>query len=125
MAAVITMPGPGPTSRQGSLRPGARRDSWCPAQTHRRRRRRAAAVVCGLAIAVVAGKAGAALGGSSLAVPERRPAPARYVVQPGDSLWSIAQHLEPGHDPRPVVDALANARDRVPLLPGEVVVWDG
>jgi hypothetical protein len=28
------------------------------------------------------------------------------VVQPGDTLWSIAQSLQPGADVRPVVDAL-------------------
>jgi hypothetical protein len=33
-----------------------------------------------------------------------------YVVQPGDNLWSIAQRLAPGGDPRPVV---RNLRDRV------------
>src|SRR5262249_47833403 len=57
-------------------------------------RRRAVAVAIGLAALVMAGKAGAALGGSPLAVPERRPATSPYVVQPGDSLWSIAAHFE-------------------------------
>jgi LysM repeat protein len=85
-------------------------------------RRRVVAVVVGLAALVMAGKAGAALGGSPLAVPERRPAAAtQSVVQSGDSLWSIAARLEPGHDPRPVVDALAAARGGAPLVPGEVV----
>ncbi|HET9770886.1 MAG TPA: LysM peptidoglycan-binding domain-containing protein [Acidimicrobiia bacterium] len=32
-----------------------------------------------------------------------------YVVQPGDTLWSIAERVAPGADPRPVVDEL---RDR-------------
>ena len=69
----------------------------------------------------MAGKAGAALGGSPLAVPERRPAASQSVVEPGDSLWSIAARLEPGHDPRPVVDALSADRGGAPLVPGEVV----
>ena len=84
-------------------------------------RRRAVAVAVGLAVLVMAGKAGAALGGSPLAVPERRPATSHSVVQAGDSLWSIAARLEPGHDPRPVVDALTAARGGAPLVPGEVV----
>jgi LysM repeat protein len=85
-------------------------------------RRRVVAVAVGLAALAMAGKAGAALGGSPLAVPERRPAAAsQSVVQPGDSLWSIAARLEPGHDPRPVVDALAATRGGAPLVPGEVV----
>ena len=85
-------------------------------------RRRVVAVAVGLAALAMAGKAGAALGGSPLAVPERRPAASQQaVVQPGDSLWSIAARLEPGHDPRPAVDALTASRHGAPLVPGEVV----
>ena len=85
-------------------------------------RRRVVAVAVGLAALAMAGKAGAALGGSPHAVPERRPAASSpSVVRPGDSLWSIAARLEPGHDPRPVVDALAATRGGAPLVPGEVV----
>jgi hypothetical protein len=29
-----------------------------------------------------------------------------YVVQPGDSLWTIAARLDPSGDPRPLVDAM-------------------
>lgn len=44
----------------------------------------------------------------------------RYVVvQPGDTLWSIALRLRPGHDPRPLVDQLAARRGSGPLRPGE------
>jgi hypothetical protein len=44
-------------------------------------------------------------------------------VQPGDSLWAIAERIEPDRDPRPVVDALTTARGDGPLVPGEVVTW--
>jgi hypothetical protein len=44
------------------------------------------------------------------------------VVASGDSLWSIAEDLAPGRDPRPVVDALSDARAGVPLIPGETIV---
>jgi Tfp pilus assembly protein FimV len=41
-----------------------------------------------------------------------RPAPrVHYVVEPGDTLWSIARRVAPGRDPRPVVDALVEAND--------------
>ena len=126
MAAVMTTPrvemepAVTRTVRRVEPRTVARRGHRPSAATYRRRR--LVAVVVGLAALVMAGKAGAALGGSPLAVPERRPAAAsQSVVQPGDSLWSIAARLEPGHDPRPVVDALTAARGGEPLVPGEVV----
>jgi hypothetical protein len=78
-----------------------------------------------LASLAMAGKAGAALGGLPLAAPERHPAESRYVVQPGDSLWSIAEHFQPEGDVRPVVDELSAARGGAPLVPGEVVVLQG
>jgi Tfp pilus assembly protein FimV len=43
--------------------------------------------------------------------PERPARQVTYVVEPGDTLWSIARRVEPGHDPRPVVDALVEAND--------------
>jgi len=48
----------------------------------------------------------------------------RYVVQSGDTLWSIAVSREPGSDPRPVVQAIAdvNGVDAGSLVPGQVLV---
>lgn len=95
---------------------------WC-------RRAFVAALVVGLVL--VMAQAGAALGGSSLATPERSTTSAssasvrHTVVRPGDSLWSVASRLAPGSDPRPVVDALSDARDGAPLVPGETVEWGG
>jgi Tfp pilus assembly protein FimV len=43
--------------------------------------------------------------------PERPARQVAYVVEPGDTLWSIARRVAPGHDPRPVVDALVEAND--------------
>lgn len=45
-----------------------------------------------------------------------------YTVQPGDTLWSIASRLEPGADPRPLVDRLQAELHGRPLLPGERLV---
>lgn len=54
--------------------------------------------------------------GASLAAGER------YVVQPGDTLWSIALRLDPTGDPRPVVDKLTAEVPGGVLQPGERVV---
>jgi Tfp pilus assembly protein FimV len=42
-----------------------------------------------------------------------------YVVQPGDTLWSIADQLEPNADIRPLVDALNAEVHGQPIQPGE------
>lgn len=74
--------------------------------------------------------AGAAWAGPALgALPggDREPTPvahARYVVREGDTLWAIARRLEPGEDPRAVVDEIAEA-NRIAagdLIPGQVLV---
>ena len=124
MAVVMTTRRPGfGLGAEPTIRP--RR----PVPTTTYWRRRAVAAVLGVALVLVAAQAGGALGGSPLAVPERRPAVSeaagttRYVVEPGDSLWSIAEELTPGEDPRPVVDALAEARRGAPLIPGETIIW--
>jgi hypothetical protein len=88
---------------------------------YRRRRLAAAAVVLGAFMAVL--HAGAALGGSTLATPERRPHVASVVVEPGDTLWSVAEELAPGRDPRQVVDAIAAARGTSVIVPGETITW--
>lgn len=126
MAAVMTTPrlepepAVTPTVRLVRPRPVAGRGARPSAATFWRRRLVAGAV--GLAVLVMAGKAGATLGGSPLAVPERAPAVTRHVVQPGDTLWTVAERFAPGDDPRPVVDALAAERGSGPLVPGEVLV---
>jgi Tfp pilus assembly protein FimV len=88
-------------------------------------RRRLAAAVMVVAVVLVTAQAGAALGGSTHEAPGRAPTFAQVTVRPGDSLWSVAERLVPGEDPRPVVDALSEARRGAPLLPGETVRWAG
>jgi LysM domain len=43
--------------------------------------------------------------------PDRAAPVVAYVVEDGDTLWSIAQQVAPGQDPRPVVDGLIEAND--------------
>jgi hypothetical protein len=92
------------------------------------RRRRFVAAVIGLGVVLAAGHAGAALGGTSLASAERppqaaSPAVVTVVVEPGDTLWSIAQRLAPDTDTREVVDALVKARGTSEIVPGETLTW--
>jgi Tfp pilus assembly protein FimV len=53
------------------------------------------------------------------AAPGVTPAPAVYVVQPGDTLWSVAHELEPHADPRDVVDHLVDLNGSGALQPGQ------
>ena len=104
------------------------------AATYRRRRIVAAGLV--LAVLLAGGWVMGALGGGSLAASDR-PSPsstatvelpmrpvsrATTIVEPGDSLWSIARELQPEGDVRPLVDALAEARHGRPLEVGETIV---
>ncbi len=45
--------------------------------------------------------------------------PTVYTVQPGDSLWSIAQREDPTADPRPLVARLVAETGSVTVVPGE------
>lgn len=85
-----------------------------PAAVYLRRR-----VVALVALAVVAALAWFALSAAWLAVAPARPSPSApaaapvpasgatvHLVEPGDTLWSIAGDLHPSGDPRPVVDEL-------------------
>ena len=42
-----------------------------------------------------------------------------YTVQPGDTLWSIAQRLDPSADPRPLVARLTTQTGSDTVIPGE------
>jgi len=48
-----------------------------------------------------------------------------YIVQPGDTLWSIAERIAPGEDPRPIVAALEARNGDVDLEPGDRLVIAG
>ncbi|MBB3678297.1 nucleoid-associated protein YgaU [Modestobacter versicolor] len=75
------------------------------------------AIGLSIAVATVAVELGQADGGLELA------GSSTVVVQPGDTLWSIAGEVAPEEDRRAVVDALvdANDLDAVELVPGQVL----
>jgi nucleoid-associated protein YgaU len=88
--------------------------------TRVRRRRLVAGGLLVVALSVTApAVSGAMTGGSAAGA-----AGERYVVQRGDTLWSIAVGRAPGVDPRPVVQAIADANrvDAGSLVPGQVLV---
>lgn len=70
-----------------------------------------------MVIAVISG--GSALAGREGGAPEGTFS--AVVVAPGDSLWSIAERVAPGADPRDVVDAIVrlNALDGAGLQAGQ------
>jgi len=45
-----------------------------------------------------------------------------WVVQPGDTVWSIAQAVEPGADVRSLVDRIDAQLKGAPLYPGERIL---
>ena len=84
---------PGRPGRRLRLIESDRQHRPRPARSHQRavyRRRRVLAALVGLGLVLTVARAGAALGGSSLATPERLPHVQHVVVEPGDTLWSIA-----------------------------------
>jgi Tfp pilus assembly protein FimV len=92
------------------------------------RRRLVAGLLLVLVLAaacLAAGRATAALGDEPASVPGRRPVPAAssatvgtYVVEQGDTLWSIARSLQPEGDVRPLVQALRRANGGTRLIVG-------
>ena len=87
-------------------------------------RRRLVAAALGLGIVLTAAHAGVALGVTTTS-PERSPHPhvATIVVQSGDTLWSIAQRLAPGSDPRPIVDKLSAELGTSSPQPGQKLTY--
>ena len=47
------------------------------------------------------------------------PAGAVYVVQPGDTVWTIAHELDPNGDPRALVDRIVSLNGGAALQPGQ------
>ncbi len=90
-------------------------------RTRVRRRRLAVTLSMALVAGAWAGPAARALGGAREPISATRTS---YLVRDGDTLWSIADRLAPGDDPRPLVDAIATANglDAGALVPGSTLV---
>ena len=63
----------------------------------------------------------AAYGASGQSVPAR----AVYVVQPGDTIWSIARDLDPSGDARATVDRIVALNGGAALEPGQRLLLNG
>lgn len=121
-----------PAGTRPPARPTARPATARPAPARRRRvasLRRFLPGAATLAVLAVcwfgAGAlAGAGTGGHLVRLPGSRPVPGgyAYVVRPGDTLWSLATRLEPGSDPRPLMDRLSGQLHGGSLLAGAVLV---
>jgi len=88
-------------------------------RTYVRRRWSAAVALC-----VVIGVVGSAPVAGALSRHHEAPPPARaYVVRPGDTIWSIAEGMSAGRDPRELVDAIGarNGIDPGSIVPGQTL----
>jgi LysM domain len=62
--------------------------------------------------------------GGAASAPLDRPPGAIYVVQPGDTLWSIARRLDPDGDVRATVDRLVAAHGSSSIAAGDTIPID-
>ncbi|HEX6236135.1 MAG TPA: LysM domain-containing protein [Acidimicrobiales bacterium] len=132
MVAIQTLPPltersyPAPAPR--AVRSGRRPSRPLPDRDTRIRRRRLAVLATAAVLAFgLPGALGYAARVTSPA-PQAQPVPLQpapgetYVVQPGDTLWTIARRIAPDSDPRPVVDALRSANGGAELGVGQELV---
>ncbi len=101
------------------------------AATYRRRRlvALAAAVVLAACVALAGRAVIPATGGGPFPAPGSSPVSGlsaagqqAYVIQPGDTIWSVARRIQPAGDIRPLVDELVDRNGGAALRPGQVLV---
>jgi hypothetical protein len=120
MTAAL-LPNPALASPRRAVRPVAE-PQVLSAEIYRRRRLVVLAVVIGLVLGL------ASFGRQADATPTAEAQAAEavlVVVQPGDTLWTIAQSLAPNTDPRPLVTELAEIAGGASLLPGQLLTIPG
>jgi nucleoid-associated protein YgaU len=83
------------------------------------RRRRLALLAAVLLLAASVGLLAARVGHAGAELDGPPLAPAVYVVQPGDTLWTIAAKIAPDADRREVVGRLTDAAGGSDLVPGQ------
>lgn len=116
---------PLPSARPGADAAMADRRPRASARV-RRRRLAVGAMVAGLVVLLALPLS--ALGGEPVTAAPKplvgsRPGhPVTYVVQPGDTLWSIATRLSPDGDPRPLVAQMEAGLGSATIEPGQRIV---
>lgn len=125
MAAVTICQHPG-TSAPGRVRTPRPTVRSHPSAAVRRRRAvitlvvlAALGILLGAGSLAGAGQAPSPSPGSATQIETRSVAAATHVVQPGDTLWSLARRIQPEGDIRPLVARLRAAHGPGPLLPGQ------
>ena len=84
------------------------------------RRRRALLAITALLVVGLALPLGGSGGGSHPSGPALAETPGHaYTVQPGDTLWSIAQRADPTGDPRPLVSEMEVQTGSTTVTPGQ------
>ncbi len=122
---------PTPDRRGLRFRPSEEDGAWAPSPVRvpRRRasvevrRRRTILAMMGLALALLAIPLGG-FGGASHTTESASAAQihgSTYIVRPGDSLWSIAERVDPNGDPRPLVSEMASELGTFTVIPGEQI----
>lgn len=84
------------------------------------RRRRVLLTITALLVVGLALPLGGSGGGSHPSGPALAETPGHaYTVQPGDTLWSIAQRVDPTGDPRPLVSQMQAETGSTTVTPGQ------
>ena len=121
MAAICLPHASGPPARARLLPPLPVDHRPPSAAVHRRRAVSALLALAALGTLLGAGSLAGA-GQAPVTTPAARPVPVvatTHVVQPGDTLWTLARRLQPEGDVRPLVARLRAAHGGGPLLPGQ------